>query len=150
MAICGGCGAETTRTRTIFDERNKLVKEECSACNPNSFDPQWLTARGAMAWEAYPEKYEKITLPDGRVGYRAKDEWRQDTEDKIRSAYERAEAIPEEKLEEKRRNRRTEPLTNDEQAAIVARWRPLIQERQEAANRAWNKAVDEWTNPVIQ
>lgn len=146
MAICGGCGAEARRTRTIFNERNTLVKEECPSCNPNSFDPQWKTARGAMGWEAYPEKYDKITLPDGRVGYRSKEEFRQDSEDKIRAAYARADQPDAAKLEEKRRTRRTVPLSDDEQRAIINRVRPVIQDRQEHANRRWNAAVKEFTS----
>jgi len=43
MAICGGCGAETTRTRMVFNEKHVLVKEECDKCNPQSFDPKPLS-----------------------------------------------------------------------------------------------------------
>jgi hypothetical protein len=127
----------------IFNEKNVLVKEECSACNPNSFDPQWLHDKGAMAWEAYPEKYDKIELPDGRTGYRAKDEWRQDSEDKIRKSYERADQMEASKVEEKRRNRRTTPMTPEEVAQLTNKWRPYFEDRTEQGNRRWNAAIKE-------
>lgn len=131
MSICRGCGEERTRTRTIFNPNGTVRTEECQSCSPGSFDPQWLTARGAAAWEAYPDKYEKFSLEDGRVGYRATDEWSQDTEDKLRKSYERADhekdATPEQ-IERKRQTRRTTPLTEEEIAkAMEMRPRPMIQ-----------------------
>lgn len=143
MAICGGCGADRTRTRTIFNANGTVRKEECQSCAPGSFDPQWLHAKGATAWEAYPTKYEKFTLPDGRTGYRAKEEWRQDSEDKIRAAYERADDPDKEAVEKKRKTRRTTPMTPDEIAAATNRWRPVLEDRAEQGNRRWNAAIKE-------
>lgn len=143
MAICSGCGAERTRVRTIFNENGTVRKEECQSCAPGSFDPSWLNARGVPAWEAYPEKYDLITLPDGRTGYRSKDEWRQDSEDKMRSAYERANAPDKEAIERKRQTRRTVPLTEAEIRAATERWRPILEDRQEQSNRRWNAAISE-------
>ena len=146
MAICGGCGAETTRTRTVFnDKTGVVVKEECDKCAPQSFDPQWLTARGATPWEAYPGKYKKIENHDGSITWRSTDEWRADSEAKIIKAYEKADAADAEKLERKRRNRRTTPMTEAEIHAATERWRPVLEDRQEMANRSYNKAVEELT-----
>lgn len=101
--------------------------------------------KGAMAWEAYPEKYDKIALPDGRIGYRSKDEWRQDSEDKLRKSYERADSMDAAKVEEKRKTRRTSPMTEDEIKRATERWRPILEDRQEQKNRAWNKAISNLT-----
>lgn len=142
---CRGCGSDRKTTRTLFKPDGTFKSETCPSCAPGSFDPQWLTARGAAAWEAYPDKYEKFSLPDGRVGYRAKDEWRQDTEDKIRAAYEKADAPEAEALETKRRTRRTTPMTPEEIQAATERWRPKLEDRQERKNRAWNDAISNLT-----
>lgn len=143
MATCGGCGAERTRTRTIFNPNGTVRKEECQSCAPGSFDPSWLTARGVPAWEAYPEKYTKIELPDGRTGYRAKEEWRQDSEDKIRKSYEKTDQVDAIALEKKRASRRTAPMTADEITAVTERWRPVLEDRIEQGNRRWNAAIKE-------
>ena len=145
MAICGGCGAETTRTRMVFNEKHALVKEECDKCAPQSFDPQWLTAKGATPWEAYPGKYKKTTREDGATVYVSTDEWRADSEAKIIKAYEKADAADAEKLERKRRNRRTTPMSEAEIQALTERWRPVLEDLQEMANRAYNQALEELT-----
>jgi hypothetical protein len=143
MAICGGCGADRTRTRTIFNENGTVRTEECQSCAPGSFEPDWLTAKGATPWEAYPDKYTKITNPDGSITYRSTDEWRQDSEDKLRASYERADQIEAYKVEEKRRNRRTTPMTPDEIARATNIWRPYFEDRTEQGNRRWNAAIKE-------
>lgn len=145
MTTCRGCGSEVSQTRTTFNAKAEVVKEECPMCAPNSFDPKWLRERGAMAWEAYPDKYVKIYLPDGRTGYRATDEWRQDSEDKIRQSYARADQMNAAALDEKRRTRRTAPMTEEEIRKVTARWRPILEDRQEQKNRAWNEAVSDLT-----
>jgi hypothetical protein len=145
MAICGGCGSERTQVRTIFDAQGNVSKEECSGCNPASFEPQWKKERGAMAWEAYPNKYKKIELPDGRTGYRSTDEWRQDSEDKIRKSYERADQPSVEALERKRAGRRTAPMTEDEIRTLTERWRPVLEDMQEKSNRGYNDALSQLT-----
>jgi len=100
-------------------------------------------AKGATAWEAYPEKYIKFSLEDGRVGYRATDEWRQDSEDKIRKSYEKADEVEASALENKRRTRRTTPMTAYEIAKATTKWRPYFEDRAEKGNRAWNAAIKE-------
>lgn len=151
MAICGNCGAETRRVRTVMTTNGGKTllpenqrKDECPVCAPDAFPPAWLTARGVMGWEAYAEKYDKIELPDGRIGYRAKEEFRQDTEDRIRSG-----SVEEQKkyaaaLERKRQTRRTAPMTEDEIRARIERIRPVYEDRQEQANQRFNRAVREF------
>lgn len=145
MAICGGCGADRTRIRTIFDKRGNVRKEECPSCAPGEFEPDWLRAKGATPWEAYPGKYVKINNDDGSVTYRSTDEWRQDSEDKLRKSYEKADAMDAAAVEEKRRTRRTAPLTEAEIEKATNRWRPILEGRQEQKNRAWNAAISELT-----
>lgn len=140
---CRGCGSDRTTTRTFFKPDGTFKTEECPSCAPGSFDPQWLTAKGATAWEAYPDKYVKFSLEDGRVGYRATDEWRQDSEDKLRKSYERADAGNAVALETKRASRRTTPMTADEIASATARFRPYFEDRAEQGNRRWNAAIKE-------
>jgi hypothetical protein len=142
---CLGCGSDRKQTRTIFNPDGTVRKEECPACAPGSFDPQWLHDKGAMAWEAYPEKYRKIILPDGRTGYHATDEWRQDSEDKLRKSYERADSMNAAAVEKKRMTRRTTPMSEAEIRAATERWRPVLEDRQERNNRAWNSAISELT-----
>lgn len=81
MATCGHCGAEARRFRMIFHE--SAMEEMCENCAPLSFEPRWRTEPGHMAWDEWPNRYKKITLPDGRTGYEATDEMRVDTEAKI-------------------------------------------------------------------
>lgn len=145
MAICGGCGADRTRVRTIFNPDGTVRVEECPSCAPGSFDPEWLLAKGATPWEAYPGKYDKISNPDGSVTWRAKEEWTQDTEDKIRASYEKVDAKEAAAIEKKRASRRTEPMTPAEIEAATNRFRPYFEDRQEQKNRAWNAALSELT-----
>lgn len=138
MAVCGGCGAETTRIRTTYHENHGKLSgatDECDKCNPNSFDPQWLTARGAMAWEAYPNKYDKIVNDDGSICYRAKPEWTQDTIDKMQRAPADEVAVARKAAEHRRRNGRKTPLSLSEIERIKARVSGPIREIQEARER---------------
>jgi hypothetical protein len=118
-------------------------RDECPRCAPEAFEPDWLTAKGAAPWEAYPDKYTKLTNQDGSITYRSTDEWRQDSEDKLRTSYERADKIEASKVEEKRRNRRTTPMTSDEIARATNKWRPYFEDRAEQGNRRWNAAIKE-------
>lgn len=142
---CRGCGSDRKTTRTLFNPDGTFRAEECPSCAPGSFDPQWLTAKGATAWEAYPDKYIKFSLNDGRVGYRATDEWQTDSEDKIRKSYEKADQVEASALENKRRNRRTTPMTPEEIAKATNKWRPYFEDRIEKGNQAWNAAISQLT-----
>lgn len=152
MAICSTCGADTRRVRTVMTTNSgkDLLPEaqrsdECPICAPEAFEPDWKTAKGATPWEAYPGKYKKVDNPDGSITYRSTDEWRQDSEDKLRKSYELADQIESSKVEEKRRNRRTTPMTPEEVARATNKWRPYLEDRTEQGNRAWNAAISELT-----
>jgi len=152
MAICGSCGADTRRVRTVMTTNGgkDLLptgqrRDECPRCAPEAFEPDWQRAKGATPWEAYPEKYKKIDNPDGSVTYRSTEEWQQDSEDKLRASYEKADKVDESALENKRRNRRTTPMSPEEVARATERFRPHIEDRIEQGNRRWNAAISELT-----
>jgi hypothetical protein len=143
MAICGNCGADTTRHRVKY--LGNTETHECDKCAPGSFDPQWKHAVGVMGWEAYPDKYTKITLPDGRTGYKATDEMIADTEAKLKNP---PVAMAEEKraLEKRRANVRRTPMTSRELEIALNRARPAMERRaqqqikeKEDARYAWLK-----------
>lgn len=145
MAKCGGCGAESSRTRTRFNQQHDVIGEECDKCTrPDSFDPQWKTAKPAMGWEAYPEKYIRKENPQGGWMYVAKDEFRQDTLDKLQSAEKREEAKYAEALEKKRRNRRLTPMTQAEIEQTLNRVRPAMEHKAEAEKQEKERARDAW------
>lgn len=121
--VCGGCGAATSRTRQIYGKEHQLTREECDMCAPNSFDPQWLHARGVMGWEAYPKMYRKTAMPDGSTGYVGTDELRADTEARIMRADPDDELAGQRAIEHKRATRRTAPLTQGEIESVTQRIR---------------------------
>jgi hypothetical protein len=134
MAICNACGAEVTRVRTIFEVNGRPCepRDECPQCHPGTFEKLEIYQKPAMGWEAYPTMYKKRENPLGGYMYVATDEMRTDTEAKIsagsqedREQYERAVA-------EKRRNRRTKPLSGAEIETATARIRDRITEQQKA------------------
>lgn len=105
MAVCQGCGAHSMRTRSVYDERMTLLREECVECSPKSFE--YHDPSDGKVWTgiaAHPEQYKQYTI-DGETKYFASDETRQDlintwsTDDDDRA------------MERKRRIRRTEPMT---------------------------------------
>jgi len=128
MAVCGSCGREGTRVRTIFEINGKPLPvplDECPGCKPGSFEPRWWTERGAMGWEAYPNQYKARRMPDGSVGYFATDELRADTEAKIARESEDDRRARENAIARKRQAvagaRRS--LTQGEQESIIAKYR---------------------------
>lgn len=117
MSICGSCGSETTRSRVIFG-RNE-VKEECPNCAPQSFekvaDPS--TRKIWIGPEFEPNSYEKRYDADG-VYYVPKPEVTAERERNLFVCSEEKAAY-EKKLEEKRAQRRTQPLDQMEIAAAL-------------------------------
>jgi hypothetical protein len=150
MAICGGCGAETRRVRTTFheDSSHRVIgtTDECDKCHPAMFEPRWKTERGAAAFEAYPTKYKKFTLPDGRTGYRATEEWTADTVAKL-SEPPVAKAELEAAYAKKRQNARREPLTQAETTALLNKWRPAMEARAEMQRSQKEQAKHAWLMP---
>ena len=132
MGICRNCNSETTRIRTTYHS-NKLAEkivaetDECPNCSPGTFEPRWRQERGVAAWEAYPTKYKKKYMPDGRVGYFATDEWRADTEAKIAAVRSDGKERYREALEQKRVKRRTNPLSEAEVERALNKWRTRLE-----------------------
>jgi hypothetical protein len=142
MAQCGGCGAVTSRTRTRFSPQGEVIAEECDSCKPNTFDPQWLHARLAMAHEAYPNLYKKTYDEDGRIVYRSTEEREADLTEMLQRDPEEEDRKKAE--ERKRRERRKEPMTEAEKNAVLNKWRPAMEakakeeiKQREALQRAW-------------
>jgi hypothetical protein len=136
MAICGSCGHESPRIRTIFhhspDGKRLLSQEdECPHCKPGSFDPQWMTAKGAMGWEAYPTMYRKIEAPDGSVGYESTDEMRADTEERLARRNPDDVANEERKIAERKSFAASAPkkLTQAQIEAAARYWVPKLKEK---------------------
>src|SRR6266852_726358 len=107
MTTCSNCGAQTTRTRALWD-KDGVRREECRSCAPESFEK--FTAPSDkkiwMGFEAHPNEYVKAE--DG--GYDRKPEYRQEQETALSLASSddrEAQILAEEK---KRRERRTKPM----------------------------------------
>ena len=109
MAICNTCGAETARVRSKWQDSVQLP-DECPHCAPQSFEKFKSVRDGqiTLGHEYMPAMYKKTD-----AGYVAKDELTADTEAEIvRSITHSPEQLAyEAACEDKRRNRRTEPLT---------------------------------------
>lgn len=125
MARCGGCGAESSRVRTVLtDSAGKLLpepKETCKSCDPESFD-RWVdpsNKHGGFRWQYEPWKYKKRVQPDGSVLYEAKDERNSDLEAQLSAPSPYKEQKRAEALEHRRKHRRTEPLREDEKLALI-------------------------------
>lgn len=118
MTTCSGCGAETTRTRLIWDKDGKQ-REECRSCAPESFEK--FTAPSDkkiwMGYEAHPNEYVKAE--DG--GYDRKPEYCAEQEQRL------AQETEEEKTKRlaaearKRAERRTAPMDSAELAGALAK-----------------------------
>lgn len=143
MAVCGSCGADTTRIRTTFHQGGTQT-DECDKCKPNSFDPQWLNARLVQAHEAFPNLYKKTTDAAGRTIYVSTEERQADLAAKL-SARPKDEVEAERKAIEKRRmNRRTSPMTPGEVDQALKRLRPSMQAKAQSEKKEKERARDAW------
>src|SRR6266852_3665204 len=108
MTTCSNCGAQTTRTRALWD-KDGVRREECRSCAPESFEK--FTAPSDkkiwMGYEAHPNEYVKAE--DG--GYDRKPEYRTEQEAKLAQATEEERLTQERAVAEKRKHRRTEPMS---------------------------------------
>src|SRR6266852_4278911 len=107
MTTCSNCGAQTTRTRALWD-KDGVRREECRSCAPESFEK--FTAPSDkkiwMGYEAHPNEYVKAE--DG--GFDRKLEYRHEQENQLRQPT-ADEAAAQCKAEaKKRRERRTRPM----------------------------------------
>lgn len=145
MARCGGCGAESSRVRTVLtDSTGNLLpepKETCKVCDPESFE-RWVdpsNKHGGFRWQYEPWKYKRRELPDGQVIYEAKDERNADLEAQLSAPSPYKEQKKAEALEHRRKHRRTTPLREDEKQALINKGleikRLLDQKREEDAQR---------------
>ena len=112
MAICGNCGANSSRVRSKWGKRGEQLPDECTACAPQNFEK--FTAPSDkkiwMGYEAHPNEY--VQSADG--GYDRKPEYRAEQEARLgaESEDDKAERLASE--DNKRKNRRTNPMTKTE------------------------------------
>ena len=119
MAICSGCGNESTRTRSRWNDDGQLP-DICPHCSPESFE-KFSTPSDKKIWmgfEANPNEYEKRYDNDG-VFYIRKQEYRAEQEDRLRSETEEERTLREQAEARKRAERRTSPMTPAEEAAAM-------------------------------
>ena len=116
MAICGTCGAESARVRSVWNEDGRQP-DLCPQCSPGSFEK--FTAPSDkkiwMGYEAHPNEYVKAE--DG--GYDRKPEYRAEQEARLAQPSEEAREAQQRAETKKRADRRNTPMTSFEiQAAL--------------------------------
>lgn len=121
MTTCSNCGAEVTRSRLIWD-KDGAQREECVSCAPQSFEKFMVPSdkKPWMGWEAHPEQYEKQYDKDGVI-YVRKPEYRAEQEQQLMEATEEERIAQERAIAKKRKERRTTPMDEIEQAAAIRR-----------------------------
>ena len=107
MAICSGCGSDTSRVRFRWNDDGQLP-DICPHCSPESFEK--FTAPSDkkiwMGYEAHPNEYVKAE--DG--GYDRKPEYRAEQEAKLSQETEDERTMRLEAEAKKRVTRRTRPM----------------------------------------
>lgn len=151
MAVCGGCGAETTRIRITYHEDKQTGKvigqtDECDMCKPNSFDPQWLNARLVQAHEAFPSLYKKTTDAAGRTIFVSTEERQADLAARLAARPKDEVEAERRAIEKRRRNRRTTPMTPSEVDQALKRLRPVMEAKAEDEKKEKQQARDAWLN----
>lgn len=137
MATCGSCGHESARIRTVFAVGSSKLpdpKDECPHCAPHSFeaikDPS--TQKIWIGPEYNPNAYEK-RYDEGEPYYIAKPEFTAEEEAKVaRQATDELEA-QERAAAKKRLERRTDPMSEAELLAAIAKARQYSDWLAEAA-----------------
>jgi hypothetical protein len=131
MSACRGCGKEALRTVARYDGI-LLLEEVCPSCAPDKFHGVKVTApTDRRIWAGHEAEPEKYYAADDQGVKRAKDELRQDIWDQWN--------VDEDELqrEQKRRTRRTEPMTREEISAAESYGRnvlrPMIEEGRKAS-----------------
>ena len=116
MAICGNCGHDTPRVRSKWKEGIQLP-DECPHCSPDSFEAIKSVRDGqiSMGWEYMPTMYKKTD-----AGYVPKDELLADTEAQVCKKSDE-DIAAEQAIEDKRRTRRTMPLSPSEIEILLNR-----------------------------
>jgi hypothetical protein len=111
MAICGNCGAQSTRLRCRWSANGVQLPDECPHCTPQSFDKFKSVRDGqiAMAWEYDHKSYQfKDGVPI------LTDEARQDLEDAATKRSDDEIKAYEMAVERKRQERRTKAMSESE------------------------------------
>lgn len=120
MATCSGCGGESNRIRSKWNEGGDRQLDECPNCAPGSFerftDPS--DKKIWMGYEAHPNEYEKREDRDGPILMR-KPEYRAEQEQRLCEPTEDERMAQARAIAEKRAHRRTEPLTPAEYHAAI-------------------------------
>lgn len=132
MSRCRGCKKEALRTVARYGGGMELLSEVCPSCKPEQFQGVKVTdPTDRRIWAGHEAEPDKYYSSDDQGVKRAKDELRQDTWDAMN--------IDEEEIarEQKRRLRRTEPMTSTEiaEAEHYGRTvlRPAIEEGRKAS-----------------
>lgn len=131
MSVCRGCGADAVRTSATYNKFMDLITEVCPACEPERFQGVKVTdPSDRKLWSGYEVEPERYYDPDSENVVRARDELRQDIWDEFnRDPDEQAR-------EEKRRTRRTEPMSADEIAQKKAWGENVLRPQLEEARNA--------------
>jgi hypothetical protein len=137
MAICGNCGAETSRLRTHFENpEGKALRESrdsCPHCHPEEFVEQFLDPserRFHLAHEVNPNEYDTLIYDDGEVVPCVKDwargEFEQRLIDAPEAAHEQQELVDRKREFARERNQRS--LTPEEIESRVSYFRQAFAE----------------------
>jgi len=125
MAICGNCGAQSSRVRSRWTEKGVQLPDQCPSCAPESMHDPFKSVRDgqiAMGWEYMPQMYRKTDN-----GYVAKDELLADTEAQATKQSDEDIAAENAALAKKRAMRRTKPLSSAEIEIAITRWNNAAQ-----------------------
>ena len=138
--ICGSCGNEARRVRTLFEVDGKplpIPLDECEFCahGGQHFDPDWMRHKPVPLWESRPWLYTRKQNPDGGWMYVPTDENLADLEAQVCAPASDDVQAEQEAKEKKRATRRTEPLTGEELSRALAR-----------ANRIATECVEAYKN----
>lgn len=130
MSVCRGCGAEALRTSARY-VGVELLSEVCPSCEPDQFQGVKVTdPTDRRIWAGHEVEPERYYSADDQGVKRAKDELRADTWDLMNVDED------EQRREQKRRMRRTEPMTQNEIAAAEHYGRTVLRPVIEEAKRA--------------
>jgi hypothetical protein len=120
MAVCGNCGATSSRIRSRWSKEGVKFPDECPSCAPEAFDGKFTAPSDKKIWmgyEAHPNEYVKAE--DG--GYDRKLEYRAEQEARIAAPTAEEIEIQRRAEAKKRAERRTEPMTHAEMVAAMAK-----------------------------
>ena len=129
MAICGTCGSEALKTRTIFEVNGQKLpepKDECPNCAPDHFerfqDPS--EKKIWMSWEKDAAHYRREYDKDGPI-MMPSDSVLQDLQDSVCKPSGEELQAGAAAIEEKRSNRRTTPMSSDEVLMAINKAREI-------------------------